>query len=43
VAVWTADHLAEFLGSVNDDPLFAYWWLAGLHGGAGEVVWAAAE
>ncbi|WP_236648173.1 phage integrase SAM-like domain-containing protein [Micromonospora sicca] len=21
VAVWTADHLAEFLGSVNDDPL----------------------
>jgi hypothetical protein len=23
VAVWTADQLAEFLGSVNDDPLFA--------------------
>jgi site-specific recombinase XerD len=32
VAVWTADQLAEFLGSVNDDPLFALWWLAGLRG-----------
>ncbi|WP_433611451.1 tyrosine-type recombinase/integrase [Dactylosporangium sp. CA-139114] len=32
VAVWTADQLAEFLGSVNDDPLFAFYWLAGLRG-----------
>ncbi|MCY1145723.1 site-specific integrase [Actinoplanes sp. Pm04-4] len=32
VAVWTADQLAGFLGSVNDDPLFALWWLAGLRG-----------
>ncbi|ADL49518.1 integrase family protein [Micromonospora aurantiaca ATCC 27029] len=32
VAVWTADQLAEFLGAVNDDPLFALWWLAGLRG-----------
>jgi len=32
VAVWTADQLAEFLGSVNQDPLFALWWLAGLRG-----------
>ena len=32
VAVWTADQLAEFLGSVNDNPLFAFWWLAGLRG-----------
>ncbi len=32
VAVWTADQLAEFLRSVNDDPLFAFWWLAGLRG-----------
>jgi integrase len=32
VAVWTADHLAEFLGAVNDDPMFACWWLAGLRG-----------
>nr|WP_240638459.1 tyrosine-type recombinase/integrase [Micromonospora aurantiaca] len=32
VAVWTADHLAEFLSAVNDDPLFALWWLAGLRG-----------
>ena len=32
VAVWTADQLAEFLGSVNDDPLFAFWWLAGQRG-----------
>ena len=30
--MWTADQLAEFLGSVNDDPLFALWWLAGLRG-----------
>ncbi|MEV0134879.1 tyrosine-type recombinase/integrase [Dactylosporangium sp. NPDC050688] len=32
VAVWTADHLAEFLGAVTDDSLFAFWWLAGLRG-----------
>ncbi|MFY1573571.1 tyrosine-type recombinase/integrase [Verrucosispora sp. WMMD703] len=32
VAVWTADHLAEFLSAVNDEPLFALWWLAGLRG-----------
>ncbi|MBX7270086.1 site-specific integrase [Micromonospora sp. Llam7] len=32
VAVWTADQLTEFLSSVNDDPLFALWWLAGLRG-----------
>lgn len=30
--MWTADQLAEFLGSVNDDPMFALWWLAGLRG-----------
>ena len=29
--MWTADQLAEFLGSVND-PLFAFYWLAGLRG-----------
>ena len=32
VAVWTADHLAEFLSAVTDDSLFAFWWLAGLRG-----------
>ncbi|MEV6927607.1 tyrosine-type recombinase/integrase [Dactylosporangium sp. NPDC051485] len=32
VAVWTAEHLAEFLGTVTDDSLFAFWWLAGLRG-----------
>ena len=32
VEVWTADQLAEFLGSVNGDPLFTFWWLAGLRG-----------
>jgi integrase len=32
VAVWTADQLAEFLGAVTDDSLFAFWWLAGLRG-----------
>ncbi len=32
VAVWTADQLAEFLSAVNDDSLFALWWLAGLRG-----------
>jgi integrase len=32
VAVWTADRLSEFLGTVTDDSLFAFWWLAGLGG-----------
>ena len=32
VAVWTAKQLAEFLGAVTDDSLFAFWWLAGLRG-----------
>jgi len=32
VAVWTADQLAEFLGAVTDDSLYAFWWLAGLRG-----------
>ncbi|XVU30696.1 tyrosine-type recombinase/integrase [Actinoplanes sp. CA-054009] len=32
VAVWTADQLAMFLGSVTDDALYALWWLAGLRG-----------
>jgi integrase len=32
VAVWTADQLSEFLGTVSDDSLFAFWWLAGLRG-----------
>ncbi|MFI6132757.1 tyrosine recombinase XerC [Micromonospora sp. NPDC051141] len=32
VAVWTADHLAEFLGTVTDDSLFAFWWLTALRG-----------
>ncbi len=32
VAVWTAYHLAEFLGMVTDDSLFAFCWLAGLRG-----------
>lgn len=32
MAVWTADQLAEFLSAVNDDPLFALWWLAGPRG-----------
>jgi len=32
VAVWTADHLATFLGEVTDDSLFAFWWLTALRG-----------
>ncbi|MGN9779660.1 site-specific integrase [Micromonospora sp. H33] len=32
VAVWTADHLAEFLGAVTDDSLFAFWWVTALRG-----------
>ena len=32
VAVWTADHLAAFLGTVTDDSLFAFWWLTALRG-----------
>ncbi|HWG99655.1 MAG TPA: tyrosine-type recombinase/integrase [Pilimelia sp.] len=32
VAVWTAEHLATFLGAVTDDSLFAFWWLAALRG-----------
>ncbi|MEU1751948.1 tyrosine-type recombinase/integrase [Micromonospora matsumotoense] len=32
VAVWTADQLAEFLGNVTDDSLFAFWWLTALRG-----------
>ncbi|RNH94194.1 site-specific integrase [Micromonospora aurantiaca] len=32
VAVWTADQLAEFLGTVTDDSLFAFWWLTALRG-----------
>ncbi|HWG98351.1 MAG TPA: tyrosine-type recombinase/integrase [Pilimelia sp.] len=32
VAVWTAEHLATFLGSVADDSLYAFWWLAALRG-----------
>ncbi|MFE7871427.1 site-specific integrase [Micromonospora humida] len=32
MAVWTANQRAEFLSAVNDDPLFALWWLAGLRG-----------
>ncbi|MEV5446866.1 tyrosine-type recombinase/integrase [Streptomyces sp. NPDC052644] len=32
VAVWTADQLAEFLGDVTDDSLFAFWWLTALRG-----------
>jgi hypothetical protein len=44
VAVWTADQLAAFLSSVNDDPLFALSWLAGLRGlRRGEFVRAAVE
>jgi integrase len=30
--VWTADQLAEFLGAVADDSLFAFWWLTALRG-----------
>ena len=32
VAVWTAEHLATFLGAVTDDSLFAFWWLTALRG-----------
>jgi integrase len=32
VAVWTADHLATFLGTVTDDSLYAFWWLTALRG-----------
>ncbi|MEV0329105.1 site-specific integrase [Micromonospora echinospora] len=32
VAVWTAEHLATFLDTVTDDPLFAFWWLTALRG-----------
>jgi integrase len=32
IAVWTPEHLAEFLTAVHDDPLFALWWLAALRG-----------
>ncbi|MFG3700838.1 tyrosine recombinase XerC [Micromonospora sp. NPDC047620] len=32
VAVWTADQLATFLGTVTDDSLFAFWWLTALRG-----------
>lgn len=32
LALWTAEHLAEFLSAVNDDLLFALWWLAALRG-----------
>ncbi|WP_018909471.1 tyrosine-type recombinase/integrase [Salinispora arenicola] len=32
VAVWTAEQLAEFLGAVGDDSLFAFWWLTALRG-----------
>ncbi|NJP30422.1 tyrosine-type recombinase/integrase [Micromonospora thermarum] len=32
VAVWTAKHLATFLGAVTDDSLYAFWWLTALRG-----------
>jgi integrase len=32
VAVWDVTHLARFLEAVQDDPLFALWWLVGLRG-----------
>jgi integrase len=32
VAVWSRQHLAVFLGSVRDDPLFVLWWLVALTG-----------
>jgi integrase len=32
VAVWTAEHLANFLTAVTGDSLFALWWLIGLRG-----------
>ena len=32
VAVWTADQLATFLGTVTDDSLYAFWWLTALRG-----------
>ncbi|WP_326550238.1 hypothetical protein [Micromonospora sp. NBC_01813] len=28
----TADQLADFLGAVTDDSLFAFWWLSALRG-----------
>ena len=32
VAVWTPEHLARFLTAVQDDDLFALWWLVALRG-----------
>ena len=32
VAVWTPTQLAEFLESIEDDPLYALWWLISLRG-----------
>jgi integrase len=32
VAVWTRQHLATFLASVKNDPLFTLWWLLALTG-----------
>jgi len=32
VACWGIQHLARFLEEVQDDRLFALWWLVGLRG-----------
>ena len=32
VAVWDVPHVARFLEAVQDDPLFALWWLVALRG-----------
>ena len=32
VACWDLAHLGQFLDAVQDDRLFALWWLVGLHG-----------
>jgi integrase len=32
VAVWTAEHLADFLHQARTDPLYALWWLIALRG-----------
>lgn len=32
VAVWGVQHVARFLEGVQDDPLFALWWLIALRG-----------
>jgi len=32
VAVWNVPHVARFLEAVQDDPLFALWWLVALRG-----------